>query len=318
MLRRRSSRRPHAAISRAAILAVALALVATVLLGLPATAQSPSPMPDDEPRTVTLIYTLTGEAADQHFHTAGRNGELTYGTGRLTGTSTLDGAPVGIELLASVGYTDGSGPFTGWITIGSGADDTMGLEYEGFVTRRGERTLINGTVRVVAGTGAWVDASGSGRVSGRREGTIGSDVVYTLTLTLQGLPPASYPSVFADPHASGEVLYRAYGDLVIAKDVAGLEAALDPAYRIVRADGSSATRDEYLANLPDLRAFTFTDAHELRTADTITLLVTVQTDLVVDGTMFSRDPAPVLVTFRWDGTRWTVVSHANFNAPQGS
>ena len=299
-------------------LAAALPIVALALLAAapgPAAAQGD---PAGDARTVTLRYTLTGEAADQHFRSAGTAGEITFGTGRLTGTSTLEGQPVDVELLASIDYVDGSGPFDGWITITSAADDLLGLRYEGFVTQRGDLTSINGSVSVAGGAGAWADVTGSGRVTGRREGTLGDDVAYTLVLSLAGMPPAAYPSVFSDPHASGESLYRAYGDLVIARDTAGLEAALDPAYRIVRSDGSTATREEYIANLPDLRSFSVADPRELRTADTITLLVTVQTDLVVDGKAFRRDPAPVLLSFHWDGTRWTVVSHANFNAPEAS
>ena len=122
--------------------------------------------------------------------------------------------------------------------------------------------------------------------------------------------------IFHMSRANGLQLMTAYSTLLVAKDEAALADLLAPAFQIQRADGSHQDREEYLAKLPDLRAFSFVNVSTRRGGGVLTVRMTAQATLFVNGAMYSPAPAPQMGVFQWDGTRWLLVGQGNFNLPK--
>ena len=185
---------------------------------------------------------------------------MRYGTGRLTGEAELEGLPVDVVSEFSIRYVDGSGSFSGWLTIMDEQGSELGLAHQGYTVRDRDGTKrIEGVLAVTGGSGAFADVSGTGRMTASRTGPVGTSTHWELTLELAGLPDAASASVFSDHDAAVIDLFTAYSDLLVAKDVEALRELLDPAFLIVRGDGSFHGRDDYLADLPDLRSFALSD-----------------------------------------------------------
>jgi hypothetical protein len=149
---------------------------------------------DESARTVTMAFELTGDPAGQHTTAVGVGGSTLYGVVRLVGTADLEGQPVEVELLFSPLYQEGSGPFTGWISLTDAADDVLGLGFSGYSVKRGDVTDIEGAVGVVGGTGAYEGVTGNGQLSAVRGGDVGSNVRYDLVLDLAGMPASTVAS----------------------------------------------------------------------------------------------------------------------------
>lgn len=82
-------------------------------------------------QTLNLIVELT--SADNTLHTVGPEGAQIYGRNNLVGQTEVDGETVQVELLGNVDYTNGRGPFDGFLTLtfpdaaaGPGGTDAQG------------------------------------------------------------------------------------------------------------------------------------------------------------------------------------------------
>lgn len=115
--------------------------------------------------------------------------------------------------------------------------------------------------------------------------------------------------------SSGRALMTAYSELLVAKDKAAIARLLSPAFQIQRADGSHANRAQYLAKLPDLRAFSFAGLTQARANGIVTVRMEATATLFVNGAMYSPKPAPQMAVFRWTGARWLLLAQGNFNLP---
>src|SRR6478672_1253410 len=67
--------------------------------------------------TTALHVAATLASPTRTLHQAGPDNRFTYGWNRLDGATTVDGQAVSVELLGSVDYTTGSGPFSGFVTF---------------------------------------------------------------------------------------------------------------------------------------------------------------------------------------------------------
>ena len=299
---------------------LAAALLVTTLPVAPARAQDPAPAP------VPLVIDFSASSGDGDVRTStvGTAPEIRYGTAWLSGSGTADGIPVDAMIAGALLYHDGSGPYTGTLTFTWPNGDLLALELD-VITRAGAgQTTVAAALSVLGGTGSLAAVTGAGTMDGYRDGGLGTITRYRVELLLSGMPEADVlmaapadpiARTFADPAATGEELFRAYGDLMIAKDLVALDALLDPAFMIARADGSFAVKADYLARLPDVRSFGLSEVTESRSSGGVTVRLLVQADLTVDGKRFLADPVPQLVTFRWEGIRWRLVSQANFSRP---
>jgi mannose-6-phosphate isomerase-like protein (cupin superfamily) len=117
---------------------------------------------------------------------AGPNNTVTYGTNQLAGTSTFEGQPVTIQMLANVDYVNGSGSFFGFVTFTFADGSTIGTRMQGLATAAadGSLTTFTSTLGVVGGTGRYVSTTGSGTFVGERRTALGGDVTATFDLEL--------------------------------------------------------------------------------------------------------------------------------------
>jgi hypothetical protein len=101
------------------------------------------------------------------------------------------------------------------------------------------------------------------------------------------------------------------------KDHAGLQRFLSPGFQVQRADGSGAAKKDYLANLATINRFQITQLRATRANGTLVVRYLAQVEGVVNGKPYTPGPAPRLSVFVWNGKRWQLAAHANFNPLTG-
>lgn len=134
----------------------------------------------------SLRLTADLESQSKTTNSVGANGADVYGWNRLTGTATLNGQPVAVELLGNVDYTTGAGPFSGFVTFTFPDGSLLGVRMQGVATKSadGNTTTFAATLGVISGTGTYATATGTGTFTGSRDGTLGTAVSSTFDLTL--------------------------------------------------------------------------------------------------------------------------------------
>lgn len=171
--------------------------------------------------SIAFVTTMAGAPADQHFRSVGPR---TTGSGRLVAAVAVAGEAVAVELLATLQYVDGSGPFDGFITLTWPQGDAVASRYRGTATRGVDgSTTIVGELDVVDGSGRFVGARGRGSVDGYRSGALGSQVEYTVALAVRtgGASPAAAPGE-GDGGSSGVGVAPPGANLVVEVDLAGV------------------------------------------------------------------------------------------------
>jgi hypothetical protein len=135
-----------------------------------------------------LALTTDLESQSRTLHTAGAGDSVVYGWNLLTGTATLAGAPVQVEMQGNVSYVEGSGPFFGFVTYTFADGSTLGVQMQGAATASagGSNTEFAATLGVVGGTGRYVHATGTGTFTGSRKAALGTTVAATFDLTITG------------------------------------------------------------------------------------------------------------------------------------
>jgi hypothetical protein len=135
---------------------------------------------------VHMDTTLTSQS--RTLHQVGADAAKTYGWNLLTGTSSLDDQPVGVELLGSVNYASGSGPFSAFVTFTYADGSTLGVSMQGTASLHSATgdTTFDATLVVIGGTGKYVATTGTGVFTGTRSAALGGDVTATFDLGLHG------------------------------------------------------------------------------------------------------------------------------------
>jgi quercetin dioxygenase-like cupin family protein len=135
-----------------------------------------------------LSLTAALESQSRTLHTAGADSSVTYGWNELVGTATVDGQPVGVELLGNVSYVKGSGPISGFVTYTFADGSTLGVQMQGAATASsgGDETSFAATLGVLGGTSRYATATGSGIFTGSRTAALGTTVSSTFDLTIAG------------------------------------------------------------------------------------------------------------------------------------
>jgi Domain of unknown function (DUF4440) len=121
----------------------------------------------------------------------------------------------------------------------------------------------------------------------------------------------------ANPTRTATQLVNRFFTLLANKDRAGLERLLSPAFQVQRADGSSAEKSEYLANLATINNFQLTKIRGTQAGATLVVRYLAVVEGVVNGKPYKPGPAPRLSVFAWSGKRWRLAAHANFNPLTG-
>jgi hypothetical protein len=120
-----------------------------------------------------------------------------------------------------------------------------------------------------------------------------------------------------NPTVTAKQLVNRFFVLLVRKDRAGLQGFLSPAFQVQRADGSGADKREYLANLPTVTKFHITKLRATQAGATLVARYLAQVEGVVNGKPYTPGPAPRLSVFAWNGKRWQLAAHANFNPLTG-
>ena len=132
-------------------------------------------------------------------------------------------------------------------------------------------------------------------------------------------PDGSTAPVLADPTVTGQGLADTYFKLLQAKDTAGLQQFLSPSFQLLRADGSSNGKADYLAgNLPTIQSYALSRITATQDGGLLVARYTATVTGIANGKPYSPGPAPRLSTFVWSSGAWRLASHANFDALAGA
>lgn len=121
-----------------------------------------------------------------------------------------------------------------------------------------------------------------------------------------------------DPATTGDELVNEFFALVAEKDTAGLDELLSDAFVVLRANGTSSTKDDYLPDLPDVGEYQTSNVTAAQDGESLVVAYDLTVVETIEGEPFETDPAPRLSTFVWDDGAWRLVSHANFNVPEAT
>lgn len=95
-----------------------------------------------------------------------------------------------------------------------------------------------------------------------------------------------------------------------------LDAFLSPAFQLVRADGSTADKTQYLAEPATVGPFEISGMVAGRDGNVLTSEYDVTITETVDGQPFKKSPTPRSSTFVDTGNgNWQLIAHANLNTP---
>lgn len=137
--------------------------------------------------------------------------------------------------------------------------------------------------------------------------------------TATGVGPlhtAPAPTTLASPDTTATQLLNRFFGALVADDATRLGRLLSPAWMIQRANGTWASRAQYLAAMPDVRQYQVTDVMASYSAPTLVVRSRTATQEPNSaGALVSSPLAPRLSTFVWVGGRWRMTSQANFNPP---
>jgi hypothetical protein len=138
-----------------------------------------TPVADDNASTTPLRLEAELSSPSRTLHQVGASGEKTYGWNLLEGTAMVDGEPVQVQLQGNVDYTDGSGPFSAFVTFTYPDGSTLGTTAQGLATlhAKDNETTFEATMTVIGGTGQFAATKGSGTFTGSRTQALGGNVL---------------------------------------------------------------------------------------------------------------------------------------------
>jgi len=169
-----------------------VALLAIASLGLTSGCSSASGKSDAAASTTvasapTQTITVLATSAEKILHTAGASGEHIYGWNRLVGEGTNGTDTVNLEMQATVNYTNGNGSIAGVITFTYPDGSTLGFDMgEGTAVAASDTTdaTFHSDLVVIAGTGKYATATGTGTFDGSRKDALGGAVEMTFALRI--------------------------------------------------------------------------------------------------------------------------------------
>lgn len=123
--------------------------------------------------------------------------------------------------------------------------------------------------------------------------------------------------VVSDVQATGRELATKFLTILQSGDTKALDAFLDPTFQLQRADGSGATKAEYLANPAKVKSFELgKDLTAQWSGSVLTVRYSIVIHETINGKDFSKGEAARLSAFVWHDGEWFLASHANFNVPE--
>jgi len=179
--------------SRTRILVAALVVALVALVAHPAGAggsggsgSGGSGSSGDRVQTTEFHVTLTSEGST--LQQVGKSGEITYGWNHLTGTAASDSGDIKVDMLGNVQYTEGSGPFFGFVTLRFASLSDVAFRMRGRAALQSDgSTDLKAKLRVIGGNGALIGVKGGGEFTGTRAAAVGSPIELDFTIRLRGL-----------------------------------------------------------------------------------------------------------------------------------
>jgi hypothetical protein len=132
-----------------------------------------------------------------------------------------------------------------------------------------------------------------------------------------GARTQSPPPHLAHPNVTGRRLVVHFFVLLQRQDHAGLERFLSPSFQVQRADGSSSEKTAYLAKLSIIERFYLSNLAATQAGPVLIVRYLARVTGLVNGKPYTPGPAPRLSVFVWNGARWQLAAHANFNPLTG-
>jgi hypothetical protein len=133
------------------------------------------------------------------------------------------------------------------------------------------------------------------------------------TLSAAARTTAPAPQKLAKPGLTATQLLNRFFSSLATGDRARLGALLSPAWMIQRANGTSATRSQYLAAMPNVLQYRITDVVAQYARPTLVVRSKSSTQEPSGDGIAISPLAPRLSTFTWSDGRWRMTSHGNFN-----
>jgi len=131
--------------------------------------------------------------------------------------------------------------------------------------------------------------------------------------------PSDAVPVVTDVQATGTELATKFLTILQSGDRAALDAFLDPAFQLQRADGSGADKVQYLENPATVKSFELgKDLSAVLNGEVLSVRWSVIGNVTINGKEIAKGEAPRLSTFVWHDGAWRLLSHANFALPAGS
>ncbi|MDO8390933.1 MAG: nuclear transport factor 2 family protein [Actinomycetota bacterium] len=122
--------------------------------------------------------------------------------------------------------------------------------------------------------------------------------------------------VLGDPSATGSQLAEEFLMILQDQDMEALDAYLADGFQLQRADGTGATKAEYLENPAKVGEFQLgRKVTGVQDRGVLTVRWSVKVQEEIDGVATDAGEAPRLSTFVWQNGRWRMVAHANFVLP---
>ena len=113
----------------------------------------------------------------------GQDEDVTYGANQLVGSATVLGQPATVEILGSVNYLNGSGPFTGFLTVTWADASSIGFSILGTATQGTDgSSKIVSSMDYIGGSGTYVDTKVQGKFIATRTAEVGTPIMTELTL----------------------------------------------------------------------------------------------------------------------------------------
>lgn len=116
--------------------------------------------------------------------------------------------------------------------------------------------------------------------------------------------------------AEAEKVQNDFFQAIVDKDTSALDDLLSPAFLLVRADGSSATKEQYLANPADISSFELSDFAVTSDGNVMVARFSGTTAETIDGVEYSTEPAPRFAVMVNDNGTWRIIGQVNFNSPK--
>ncbi len=131
--------------------------------------------------TSTIDVTVTLSSKQTVLTQVGRGGDVTYGWNLLSGSTSTPSGPTTVDLLGNVNYTNGSGPFFGFLSMHFASQSTVGFLVQGRATKQPDgSTKLKASLTVIDGSAAFTGARGAGTFTGSRAAALGSPIVITI------------------------------------------------------------------------------------------------------------------------------------------